>query len=121
MRWKTADEKADDLQTKGSVVELHPSSDSQKGPASGKQGDTQSGMELLDMDFLLGVIENTDSDDENDITMRKLSFDEVLRRNNQNEIASAALKVYAVNKGDLYGKTIQCEAMKELTKRTAQA
>ena len=120
MRWKTADEKADNLQTKANVVELHPSSDSNTDTPSRKQADTQSGMELLDMDFLLVVIENTDSNDENDITMRKLSFDEVLRRNKQNEIASTALKVYAVNKGDLYGKTIQCQAMKELTKRTTQ-
>ena len=78
------------------------------------------GMEMLEMDFLLGVIENTDGDDKNDVAMRRLSFNEVLRRNQQSEIDSAALSVYSVDEKDLYGKDIQCAAMKELTRRTEQ-
>jgi hypothetical protein len=74
---------------------------------------------VLVLDVLLGVIENTKGDDKNDVNMRKLSFHEVLRREQQNTIDSQALTVYAVNEGNLYGKGIQCEAMKELTKRTA--
>ena len=50
----------------------------------------------------------------------RLSFNEVLRRNQQSEIDSASLTVYAVDEKDLYGKDIQCAAMKELTRRTEQ-
>jgi hypothetical protein len=78
------------------------------------------GMEMLEMDFLLGVIENTDGDDKNDVAMRKLSFNEVLRRNQQSEMDSASLTVYGVDEKDLYGKDIQCAALKELTRRTEQ-
>lgn len=81
-------------------------------------GDLNSGMELLELDFLLSIAENAKGDDKNDVTMRRLTFNELLRRENQNRIDSHALSVYAVNKGDLYGKDIQCEAMKELTRRT---
>ena len=35
-------------------------------------------------------------------------------------VASVALKVYATNRDNLYDKDIQCEAMKELTERTAR-
>jgi hypothetical protein len=78
------------------------------------------GMDILEMDFLLGVIESTDGADKNDVAMRKLSFNEVLRRNQQSEIDSASLAVYAVDTQQLYGKDIQCAAMKELTRRTEQ-
>jgi hypothetical protein len=78
------------------------------------------GMDLLEMDFLLGVIESTDGEDKNDVSMRRLSFNEVLRRNQQSEIDSAAMTVYAVDEKALYGKDIQCAAMKELTRRTEQ-
>ena len=78
------------------------------------------GMEMLEMDFLLGVIENTDGEDKNDVAMRRLSFNEVLRRNQQSEIDSSSLTVYSVDEKSLYGKDIQCAAMKELTRRTEQ-
>jgi len=80
--------------------------------------DLNSGMELLELDFLLSIVEQTGGEDKNDVTMRRLTFDELLRRNNQDRIDSKALSVYAVNKNDLYGKNIQCQAIKELTKRT---
>jgi hypothetical protein len=86
----------------------------------GSGRDLAGGMELLELDFLLGVIESTDGDDKNDVTMRKLSFNELLRREQLDTIDSNALKVYAVNNGDLYGKDIQCEAMKKLTERTTR-
>jgi hypothetical protein len=79
------------------------------------------GMDLLEMDFLLGVIENTEGEDKNDVAMRKLSFNEVLRRNQQSDIDSQSLSVYAVDEKNLYGKDIQCAAMKELTRRTEKA
>jgi hypothetical protein len=78
------------------------------------------GMEMLEMDFLLGVIESTDGEDKNDVAMRKLGFNEVLRRNQQSEIDSTSLTVYSVDEKNLYGKDIQCAAMKELTRRTEQ-
>jgi len=78
------------------------------------------GMDLLELDFLLGVIENINGEDKNDVAMRKLAFNEALRRNQQNEIDSAALSVYAVDEKGLYGKDIQCAAMKELYRRTEQ-
>jgi len=69
---------------------------------------------------LLGVIENIDGEDKNDVAMRKLTFSETLRRNQQSEIDSASLAVYSVDEKGLYGKDIQCAAMKELTRRTEQ-
>jgi hypothetical protein len=89
-------------------------------PGEKRKGDVNGGMELLELDFLLGVIEDTKGNDNHDVTMRKLTFNEILRRENQTQIDSNALAVYAVNKGNLYGKVIQCEAMKELTRRTVQ-
>ncbi len=88
-------------------------------PGEKRKGDVGGGMELLELDFLLGVIEDTKGNDNHDVTMRKLTFNEILRRENQTQIDSNALAVYAV-KGNLYGKVIQCEAMKELTRRTMQ-
>ena len=90
----------------------------EKKPRTGRN--LAGGMDLLEMDFLLGVIENTDGEDKNDVAMRRLSFNEVLRRNQQSDIDSAALSVYAIDEKDLYGKDIQCAAMKELTRRTEQ-
>jgi hypothetical protein len=90
----------------------------EKKPRTGRN--LAGGMDLLEMDFLLGVIENTEGDDKNDVAMRRLSFNEVLRRNQQSDIDSASLSVYAVDEKDLYGKDIQCAAMKELTRRTEQ-
>ena len=76
-------------------------------------------MELLEPDFLLSVIENTKGSNKNEVEMRILSFNEILRRNQLHSLKSRALKVYAVNKKNLYTKNIQCHAMKELVKRTA--
>jgi len=75
-------------------------------------------MDLLELDFLLSIVENTKGNAQNDVTMRKLNFNEVLRREKQGQIDSNALAVYAVNAGNLYGKDIQCEATKELARRT---
>jgi len=132
MAWDTVREKkAEAKKMVNKVMRMHSS---EKDSDAGKEGeekskgdlaeereaDLNSGMELLELDFLLGIIENTKGDDRNDVTMRKLNFNELLRRNKQDQIDSAALKVYALNIGNLYGKDIQCEAMKELTKRTRQ-
>lgn len=80
--------------------------------------DLSSGMDLLDLDFLLSVVEETHGDAENEVTMRKLAFDDLTRRNMLHEIDSCSLKVYAMDIDGLYGKDIQCEALKELSVRT---
>jgi len=83
-----------------------------------KGRDLQSGMELLEMDLLVSIVENTEIGDERDVMMRKLSFGELVRREELKSADSSALKVYAINERNLYGRKIQCEAMKELTERT---
>ena len=84
-----------------------------------KSKDLHSGMELLESDFLLSIVENTEDNDQKDVTMRRLNFNELLRRKKLNQVNSTALKVYAINRGNLYGKDIQCEAMRQLAERTA--
>ena len=132
MAWDTVREKkADAKRMLSKIVELRSSEqgtasdkagqDKPKGDLDGERNaDLNSGMELLELDFLLSIVESTKGNDKNDVTMRKLNFNELLRRQKQNQIDSNALKVYAVNAGNLYGKDIQCEAVKELTKRTKQ-
>ncbi len=80
--------------------------------------DMHSGMEVLELDFLVGILSKTESYDCNDVTMRKLSFNELLRRGELKAADSNTLKDYALNEGNIYGKDIQCEAIKELAKRT---
>jgi hypothetical protein len=86
-----------------------------------KEKDLQSGMELLELDFLLNVVENADDGcDEKDIAMRKFNFKELMRRGKLDQADSNALKEYALNKGNIYGKDIQCEAIRTLAERTAK-
>jgi hypothetical protein len=86
-----------------------------------REKDLHSGMELLELNFLLSIVENTNGgDDEKDVAIRKLNFKELLRRGKLNQADSKALRKYAINKGNLYGKDIQCEAMKSLAERTAR-
>lgn len=86
--------------------------------ALGKERDLASGMELLEQGFLVKVVEKIQGSDKNDVMMRKLSFNELLRREQLKAAGSDALKVYARNEGNVYGKDVQCEAMKELAGRT---
>lgn len=128
MAWSNIKEKRDETKrTTNKVVELGSSAsppdiadaEKLKNEVSTRKGkDLHSGMELLELDFLLSIVENTKGNDDNDVTMRRLTFDELLRRENQDQVDSNALQVYAVNADNLYGKDIQCEAVKELTKRT---
>ncbi|GAI84680.1 unnamed protein product [marine sediment metagenome] len=127
MAWNSTSEKAKRA-TQAKVVEMRSSGKGPSEPAGEEKAkdelakergkDLHSGMELLELDFLLSIVENTKGDDKNDVTMRKLNFNELLRREELNEADSNALKVYAINDGNLYSKDIQCEAMKELTTRT---
>jgi hypothetical protein len=132
MVWNTIREKKSEVKgmATSKIAEVHPSGktlsdisgvESMKsdfGRHSDK--DLAGGMEILDLDFLLSIVENTEGNDKNDVAMRRLTFDELIRREQQDAIDSNALKVYAINEGELYGKVIQCEAMKVLTERTAR-
>ena len=123
MAWNTIREKKGEVKRMqaNKVVEMS-SSPKAHPPDSAKEGnkDLQSGMEMLELDFLLSIVENTDGNDPNDVTMRKLNFYELLRRQQLNAIDSNALKVYAVNEHNLYDKTIQCRALNVLTERTVR-
>ena len=111
MAWNGVGEKKDEKKSTEKTVEVHPARTANKNMAGG--------MEMLQLEFLAGVIDNTQGNESNDVTMRKLAFDDVLRRDKQDAISSEALTVYAVDGDDLYGKNLQCAAMKELTKRTS--
>ena len=101
----------------GKIVEVRGSGKS-AGAEPGKDRDLAGGMEMLELDFLLSVVEHTKGDDKNDVTMRKLVFNELLRREQLDTIDSSALKAYTTDESNLYGKEIQCEAMKKMTERT---
>jgi hypothetical protein len=83
-----------------------------------KERDLNSGMEILELDFLVKVVENTKGRNKKDVTMRKLVFNELLRREQLSAVDSKALNIYTINKSKRYNKEIQCGAMKELAERT---
>jgi hypothetical protein len=132
MVWNTIREKKSEVKgmAASKIMEVHPPAKAPSDISSGEnmksgfgrrsEKDLAIGMEILDLDFLLSIVENTEGSDKNDVAMRRLTFDELLRREQQDTIDSNALKVYAMNEGELYGKVIQCEAMKVLTERTAR-
>ena len=132
MVWNTIREKKSEVKNMAAskVVEVHPLGKAPSDISGGEnmksgfgrhgEKDLAIGMEILDLDFLLSIVENTEGNDKNDVAMRRLTFDELLRREQQDTIDSNALKVYAMNEGELYGKVIQCEAMKVLTERTVR-
>jgi len=80
--------------------------------------DLNSGMEILDLDFLVKIVENTKGRSKKDVMMRKLVFDELLRREQVTAVDSKALNIYTINKSKLYDKKIQSGAMKALAERT---
>jgi len=126
MAWSIGEKKGETKRTGPSkVVDVRTSArdasdDEQTRVELGSERNLAGGMEMLEQDFLLSVIENTIGADRNDVMMRKLVFHELLRREQLDAIDSNSLKIYAVNEGNLYGKDIQCEAMKKLTERTAR-
>jgi hypothetical protein len=132
MAWNTIREKKSEVKgmAASKIVEVHPlgkapsdisgEENMKSGLSRNREKDLAIGMEILDLDFLLSVVENTEGNDKNDVAMRRLTFDELLRREQQDTIDSNSLKVYAMNEGELYGKVIQCEAMKVLTERTTR-
>jgi len=89
---------------------------------SRKRGrDLHAGLELLDLDFLLDMVENVESAEEHEVLMRKLSFHELSRTGRIGEVDSNALRYYCLDEEGLYDKQVQCEAMKELAARTMRS
>ncbi len=86
-----------------------------------KKRNLSGGMELLARNFLVGVVEQTDSPDQRDIEMRRLCFAELVRRGELWAIVSNALKIYTLDEDGFYGKVIRCEAMAELAGRTGKS
>jgi len=84
----------------------------------GGRRDVSSGMELLPSGFLVGVVEDLSGEDEGDVTIRRCCFDELVRRGELSVVDSGALIEYAEDLEGRYTKQIQCEAMKELARRT---
>jgi hypothetical protein len=84
----------------------------------GRKRDLASGMEILELDLVLSIVENTKGNGKNEVMMRRLNFNELLRRGKLVVVDSKSLKVYAKNEGNRYGKDVQCEAMKILVERT---
>jgi len=80
--------------------------------------DVSSGMEILDLDFLVKIAENTKGRSKKDVMMRKLVLNELLRRDQVSAVDSKALRIYTINKRNVYDKKIQCGAMKALAERT---
>lgn len=117
---KTAQSKTN---TEKSMFDLEAADAAGRGKQKDKIGkvkdrDVNSGMEILELDFLLGIIENTKGNNENDVMMRKLVFNELIRRGQLNVVDSNALNVYSINKDKVYNKEVQCGAMMELAERT---
>ncbi len=80
--------------------------------------DLASGMEILELDFLLSIVEKMKGKSKKDVTMRKLAFNELIRREQVVAVNSKALNFYTINKRNIYEKNIQCAAMQAMAERT---
>ena len=89
--------------------------------AKKRSRDLHGGMELLGLDFLLDIIENADDSDDYDLTMRKLSFHELVRTDRLSNIDSYTLGCICMDEDGQFDKRMHCEAMQELTRRTEQS
>ena len=103
------------------LVITHASSESPVAGGKPRQKNLSGGMELLTGNFLVSVVERTDSPDRRDVEMRRLCFTELARRGELHTLADAALKVYTLDADGFYGKIIRREAMAELASRPPNA
>lgn len=81
--------------------------------------DRQSGIELLDLDFLCRNVKNIDLKDKTSVSIRKFCFEELARRNSLNYLDGSTLKAYAKNEDKLFDKAIQCQALSALASKTS--
>ena len=79
---------------------------------------TNSGMELLAVEFLVGIVERIDALEKPDIAMRSMCWKELSRRGRLDAISSDSLKSYILNEGGFFDKSIRTEAMAQLACRT---
>jgi hypothetical protein len=86
---------------------------------AGRQRDKGGGMELLDEPFLVDMVERAGGGDERDVRLRRLCFAELVRRGRLDLVSSQILADYAVDRSRVGEKAIQCEAIRELSRRTA--
>lgn len=82
------------------------------------QQKTTGGLELLEDNFLVEMVNQVTNTDSDDLTMHMLALKEMIRRDKLNLASSKALAFYTLNKTKEYDKKIQCAAMLELAKRT---
>jgi len=111
------------ISPEGNSVSLPTSDEPQKSAApkrhrQKKTSDRENGLELLDLPFLIKVVGNVGDGEKNDIEMRKIAFSELVRREQLSCVEGNVLKVYAKNPENIFGKSIQCQAIAELAGRT---
>ena len=111
---KTAQPKADSQETLFDFDTVQTTRSEKQKP----ERDLTSGMELLDLDFLMKIIKKTRGKNKKNVAMREMVFKELARRERLSALSSKTLNFYTINKGNVYDKNIQCEAMMELAKRT---
>jgi hypothetical protein len=83
-----------------------------------KISDLKSGLELLELSFLVKLVSSIENMGNYDVEMRKIAFSELARREKLNSVEGKVLKVYAKNLENFFGKLIQCRAITELASRT---
>ena len=98
-----------------------PPAEKQKKAGSKRQADLQGGMELLENEFLIELVSDIDHSEDSDVEMHKLCFMELVHRGRLKNMDSSIIKAYAKNERHLYGKDVQCLAMKELASRSKKS
>ena len=71
-------------------------------------------------DNFLDIVENIESTEEAEVSMRMLSLHELMRTSRISEVDSNVLRYYCMDEDSIYDGQIQLEAMKELAERTRQ-
>lgn len=84
-----------------------------------KSADLESGLELLELPFLAGLVSDIEDTGLLDIQIRIIAFNEIVRREKLGRIEGKTLKIYAKNSQNIFGKSIQCRAIGELACRTS--
>ncbi len=74
-----------------------------------------------DLTVMLDIVEDTTSNNDDDVIMRILTLEKLICQNQLDQTDSHALKIYAMDEDNLYGKPIQRAAMTELASRTQKA
>lgn len=73
-----------------------------------------------ELEIMLQIVEDTRSETTDNVTMRIATLESLINSEQLGLADSRTLRIYAIDHKKLYGKTIQCAAMTELARRTAQ-